>query len=111
MKKKLFVGLFGLMMVVAACGGGGDDGANGNGGDDTTANETAAGEELYQQNCASCHGGDLGGGAGPGLVDASDQYDQDDIVSIILEGYGSMAAVAGVSEAEAEDIADYVLEQ
>ncbi|WP_017184904.1 c-type cytochrome [Alkalibacillus haloalkaliphilus] len=110
MKKKLLVGLFGLMMVVAACGGGGD-GAGENGGDDTTANETAAGEELYQQNCASCHGGDLSGGAGPGLVDASEQHDQDDIVSIILEGYGSMAAVAGVSEEEAEDIADYVLEQ
>ncbi|MDV2582859.1 c-type cytochrome [Alkalibacillus haloalkaliphilus] len=111
MKKKLFVGLFGLMMVVAACGGGDGADGNGNGGDDTTANETAAGEELYQQNCASCHGGDLAGGGGPPLTDASDQYNQDEIVSIILEGYGSMAAVAGVSEEEAEDIADYVLEQ
>ncbi|GAA0462486.1 cytochrome c [Alkalibacillus silvisoli] len=109
MKKTLLAGIFGLMMVIAACGNGGE-GTEGNGAE-PEANGTAAGEELYQQNCAQCHGGDLSGGGAPGLQDAGADYDQDEVVSIILEGYGSMAPVQGVDEGEAEDIAEFVVEQ
>ncbi|WP_188206694.1 c-type cytochrome [Alkalibacillus aidingensis] len=101
MKKTLFAVLFGFVLILAACGGGGDDG---------DASETAAGEDLYQQNCAACHGGDLSGGAGPSLENAGDDFDHDEVVSIILEGYGGMAPV-DVSEDEASDIADFVTSQ
>ncbi|MET3682965.1 cytochrome c551 [Alkalibacillus flavidus] len=112
MKKWLLVGFISFMMVLAACGGGDDggssDGGNADGGD--SANETAQGEELYQQNCVSCHGEDLGGGAGPDLTTAGDNYDQSEVVSIILEGQGGMPA-QDVSDSEAEAIAEFVLSQ
>ncbi|NIK12517.1 c-type cytochrome [Alkalibacillus almallahensis] len=109
MKKWLLIGFISFMMILAACGGGDNSGSDG-GSEEGNANETAQGEELFQQNCASCHGGDLTGGTGPDLTNASDSYDQSEIVTIITEGKGSMPA-QDVSEDEASQIADYVLSQ
>jgi mono/diheme cytochrome c family protein len=36
-----------------------------------SAAQVAAGSKAYTQNCASCHGAALGGGAGPALTGAS----------------------------------------
>lgn len=117
--KKILVGIFSVMLVLAACGGGDDGGDNGDTGDtgeesgqeqDGGGEETAqAGEELYKANCASCHGGDLSGGAGPALDNVGDNYSADDIVGIIQNGQGSMPAQDHLSEEESQQIADWLV--
>ncbi|GAB3802830.1 cytochrome c551 [Virgibacillus kimchii] len=105
MKKWLLTIVFGSVLVLGACGGAdddtdepADDGAdtdteesaddNGEGG----TVDVAAAEEAYQQSCASCHGQDLSGGAGPDLTDVGSRYSADEIANIIEEGIGSMPA-------------------
>ncbi|MBR7552698.1 cytochrome c551 [Allobacillus sp. GCM10007491] len=110
MKKKLLTAIFGGMLVLAACGGG-DDGGNGGGEESASGGgDTGQGEELYQQNCASCHGGDLSGGAGPALEGVGDSYDASEIVDIIQNGKGSMPA-QNVEEGDAQEIADWLVQQ
>ncbi|MHA6252340.1 cytochrome c551 [Oceanobacillus sp. CAU 1775] len=101
MKKWLLAVLFMAVLVLAACGG--DDGAadepadtgdtgteeatdNGDGG----SVDAAHAEEVYQANCAMCHGADLSGGAGPGLTDVGSKYSEEEIADIIVNGIGSM---------------------
>lgn len=47
-------------------------------------------EEIYQQNCASCHGGDLSGQVGPSLQQVGGSLSKDEIANIIQNGKGSM---------------------
>lgn len=64
------------------------------------------GQSVYEGNCASCHGGDLGGGAGPAL-DSGD-HSEEDILAAIEEGPGDMPA--GLVEGEeAEAVAAFIL--
>jgi mono/diheme cytochrome c family protein len=64
------------------------------------------GESVYQQNCASCHGGDLEGASGPALDDGG--YSEEDILTAISEGPGSMPADLATGE-DAEAVAEYIL--
>ncbi|MEH7384190.1 cytochrome c [Bacillus sp. JJ1521] len=92
MKRKLFGFLLGtsLVFALAACGGGGDNAAEepaGNNGGATALNA----EEIYQGNCASCHGKDLAGaGSFPSLQTVGSKYSQDEIANIIDNGRGAM---------------------
>ncbi|WP_249871307.1 cytochrome c551 [Oceanobacillus saliphilus] len=98
MKKWLVAILFGTVLTLAACGGATDDGGT----DDTDtgtdteesagggAVDTAAAEQVYQANCAACHGADLSGGAGPELAQVGSKYSADEIAEIITNGIGSM---------------------
>ncbi|PTL39449.1 c-type cytochrome [Alkalicoccus saliphilus] len=125
--KKIAAGLFGTALLLAACGGdggnneenpagnnGADNGANNaanNEADNEAADENgeydlANGEELYQGQCASCHGGDLEGGTGPAL----EGYSHDEVVSAIQEGPGSMPEDL-VEGDDAEDVAAWVSDQ
>src|SRR5690625_5469137 len=81
MKKWLFTILFGATLVLGACGGGGDDTDTFDNGEDggDTAETASAGEDAYQDSCASCHGGDLEGGAGPELAGVGADYSVDEI--------------------------------
>src|SRR5690625_5588791 len=46
-----------------------NEGENGGNGEETEeVAEVAEPEEVFQNNCASCHGDDLSGGAGPDLT-------------------------------------------
>lgn len=111
MKKKLLTAIFGGMLVLAACGGGDDGGGDGGGEESASGGgDTGAGEELYQQNCTSCHGSDLSGGAGPSLENVGDDYDASEIVDIIQNGKGSMPA-QNVEQGDAEEIADWLVQQ
>ncbi len=101
MKKWLLAVLFGAVLVLGACGGGDDtteepadsgDTGTEESTDDGGAVDTAAGEEVYQANCAMCHGADLSGGAGPGLESAGSNYSPEEIEDIIVNGKGSMPA-------------------
>ncbi|GAF65940.1 cytochrome c551 [Bacillus sp. TS-2] len=67
-----------------------------------------AGEELAQQSCISCHGGDLTGGMGPDISNLEGTYSVEEIQDIILNGYESMPAI-NVNEVEADAIAQYLL--
>lgn len=99
MKKWLMAVLFGTMLVLAACGGGGatnedksepaDEGTE-EPAEDGGAVDTAAAEDAYKASCASCHGQDLSGGAGPTLEKVGADYTAADIEEIIANGKGSM---------------------
>lgn len=69
-----------------------DDLANeGQNGEETQEGETAGSEEeIFQANCAACHGADLSGGAGPDLTQVGSKYSAEEIAEIIQEGLGSM---------------------
>lgn len=100
MKKKVLVVVFGFLLILAACGGG----------DDTDGGGDSAGEKLYANNCAVCHGGNLQGGGGPKLTGLSSKYSSEDIQEIIKNGKGSMPPV-NMSEEDAKTLADWILEQ
>lgn len=100
MKKWLLTLLFGSALVLSACGGDGSDDSNDGASDsgDGATTETAAGEEIYKNNCASCHGGDLSGGMGPELTTVGAKYSAEEIADIIDNGMGSMPAVNMTAE-------------
>src|SRR5690625_6387736 len=71
MKKWLMTVVFGSMLVLGACGGGGDNGASNNaanGNNSGNSVDASEAEEVYKENCASCHGEDLEGASGPELT-------------------------------------------
>lgn len=122
MKKSLLAVLFGIALVLGACGGGGDDGASeepADTNDDAATEEssdggeavdTAAGEEIYQANCSSCHGADLSGGAGPDLTQVGSDHTVDEIKDIVTNGQGSMPP--GLVEGEDLDVlANWLVEE
>ena|SRR5690625_1464882 len=101
MKKWLMAVLFGTMLALAACGGGGntdtsepadtnDDQGTEEPAEEGGAVDTAAAEDAYKSSCASCHGQDLSGGAGPDLTNVGSNQSAEDIEEIILNGQGSM---------------------
>ncbi len=84
------------------------------GSSNNTTNQTVtiSGEELYAQNCASCHGNAGQGGVGPTLVGNSISADKQRVIQIITNGKGLMPAYEfTLSEEQIEAIADYVVEQ
>lgn len=94
------------------------------GGDDATpeAGAATAGEELYQQSCASCHGTDLSGTAmGPShlsQVYAPEHHADASFRAAITQGspahhweLGDMPPVEGLDDDEIELIIAYVREQ
>ncbi|WP_339227337.1 cytochrome c551 [Oceanobacillus sp. FSL K6-2867] len=94
MKKWLVAVLFGALLVLGACGAGEDNASDDAGTDDSNGTvETTDGEEVFKANCASCHGADLSGGAGPSLAQVGSKYSQEEIAEIVKNGKGSMPAV------------------
>ncbi|WP_096434623.1 c-type cytochrome [Alteribacter populi] len=84
----------------------GEDGENGEV-EEEFDDPIALGEHLYEQNCLSCHGGDFGGGAGPGL----EGYSADEITVAIEEGPGTMPDGLVDSGEEADAVAEYILSE
>lgn len=68
----------------------------------------AAGEELAEQSCIGCHGGDLTGASGPDITGLEGTYSDEEIADIIINGVGGMPPI-DVNEVEADAIAQYVL--
>ncbi len=126
-----------LALGVAACGG--DDGGSGGGGsapdgaaqtetgtsggaqtetsgdedDESTVaqGDAAAGEQVFGENCAGCHGDDGGGGTGPALAGNADAADSERVVEQIREGGGGMPPFQGqLEDKEIADVAAYVVE-
>lgn len=75
--------------------------------------ETAAGADepatIFQQRCASCHGGDGSGATGPDLTDVDDRLPTEEQVEVIRDGRGEMPSwETTLSEAEIEALVDYM---
>lgn len=58
-------------------------------------------EEIFANNCASCHGADLSGGVGPDLTKIGSELSQEDIKNVIDNGQGSMPP--GLVQGEEEE--------
>jgi len=62
--------------------------------------EEVAAEELYQQNCAKCHGDNRNGGRGPALLPDRLSQDASVYVDIITNGSGGMPSFEDILTAE-----------
>jgi mono/diheme cytochrome c family protein len=109
-----------LALTLVGCG---DDGGSADGtvGDDTAADAqpVALGEEVFQTNCASCHGADLDGtGDGPPLrhiVYEPGHHPDESFRRAIAGGvvphhwqYGPMPAIEGLDDDEVDAVIAYV---
>ena len=98
--------MLGLLGFVA-CGSGSDD-ERVNAILDLPA-DAAAGEAVYDANCAVCHGADGEGGSGPAMAGIASEGDVD-IVETVLEGEGDMPAFDQLSDQEIADLTAFILE-
>ncbi|WP_404454274.1 cytochrome c [Virgibacillus necropolis] len=89
MRKWFFTLLLVVAIVLSACGG--NDSATVEPTDNADKNMTEA-EKVFQNNCATCHGSDLSGGAGPDLTEVGSRYSKEEIAQIIKNGKNSMPA-------------------
>lgn len=70
--------------------------------------DATAGEQVFAQNCAGCHGPDGEGGSGPALQNSNDR---DQVRTQIVEGGGGMPPFGGqLSDTEIDDVTAYVVE-
>ncbi|MGG1559676.1 MULTISPECIES: cytochrome c551 [Geobacillus] len=107
MKWKLAAMFLGVSLALAACGGGGDNAGEKNDGSNGGGDTAAAAEQIFKQNCASCHGQDLSGGVGPNLQKVGSKYSKDEIKNIIANGRGAMPA--GIIKGEdADKVAEWL---
>lgn len=103
MRQLLFVTIAALSLAVAACGEGEPNPRT----EDILAltGDVAAGEPIYQANCASCHAADMTGGTGPNLIEEVSEHSDEDILNTILNGEGPMPAFdETLSDQEAADL-------
>ena len=107
MKKWLMAVLFGTVLVLGACGGGDEDTS---GDKDGGSVEAGAAEDTYKKSCASCHGGDLTGGAGPDISKVGDRLSADEIGTVIEEGATGMPGGL-VSGDDLTTLADWLAEK
>ncbi|MFS0750812.1 c-type cytochrome [Oceanobacillus sp. 1P07AA] len=101
MKKWLVVMLLGVVLTLGACG---------NADNDTATENLDPGEEVYRNNCASCHANDLSGSGGPSLVGVGSKYTQDEIAEIVTKGKGSMPPM-NVEGQNLEELTNWLSEQ
>ncbi|MFA8439580.1 cytochrome c550 [Pueribacillus sp. YX66] len=65
--------------------------------------ELASPEEIYEQNCASCHGGNLEGNSAPALDKVGSSLSEEEIADIIQNGKGA-GMPAGLVTGEAQQL-------
>lgn len=92
----------------------------------TQASDAAgeSGEDLYQNNCAKCHGKEQEGGVGPSLTNVFDRHSEEQILAILRKGIvvptgasmppwqeGYMYEGARYTDSALQRIVDYLREQ
>ena len=70
--------------------------------------DATAGEPLYSNHCASCHGATAGGGSGPNLVKELKDHDLEDMIDVVLDGDGSMPPFDSLEDQQIADIMAYI---
>ena len=105
MKKKwLATFMLGSALMLGACGGE-------SGTEDKDAGTTDASEQVAQQRCATCHGGNLQGmGNTPALNDIGSHLSEEEILNVIENGQGGMPGGLVKGE-EAEALAAWLAEK
>ncbi|MDY0408460.1 cytochrome c550 [Virgibacillus soli] len=100
------------IIIISSMGIGHRDAIQGKDDDEAGQTETTLDdpEEIYQNNCAACHGADLSGGMGPGLDKVGSKHDADEIVEIIHNGLGNMPP-QNVADEEAKILAEWLSEK
>ncbi|MGP4061684.1 cytochrome c550 [Halobacillus sp. H74] len=71
----------------------------------------ASPEELFQNQCATCHGGDLSGGNGPNLQEVGSKYSAEEIKDIIVNGKGSAMPAGLYTGEQATKLAEWLAEK
>lgn len=66
-------------------------------------------EEIFANNCATCHGDDLSGDSGPDLTSVGSDHSEEDIIDIINNGQGAMPPGLIQGE-EANEVAAWLAE-
>lgn len=73
----------------------------------STTTTVGSGKDVYDKNCASCHGAAGAGGMGPGLT--TEKRTQAQVADVTKKGKGKMPAYAGtLSDTEIQAVAQYV---
>lgn len=85
------------------------DGSGSGGGDaEDDEDEALSGEEIYEQRCASCHGGGGEGGSGVALEGVADRLSRDEQIDIVTNGRDDMPEWGdNLSPEEIEAVVDY----
>lgn len=66
-------------------------------------------EDIYKNNCASCHGGDLTDGSAPALNDVGSRLSEDEIKGVIMDGRPDKGMPGGlVGAEEASSLAEWL---
>lgn len=81
------------------------------GGEKTEETESASAspEDIYKQNCISCHGDAYQGGVGPALKGVADRLSEDEVKDVIANGRGAMPPGL-VEESNLDAMAKYIHE-
>ena len=79
------------------------------GGEKTEETESASAspEDIYKQNCISCHGDAYQGGVGPALKGVGDRLSVDEVKDVITNGRGAMPPGL-VEEQKVDAMAEYI---
>ncbi|MDR6225578.1 c-type cytochrome [Desmospora profundinema] len=102
--------LIGSILLLAACvqenpPEGGQQDRSGDAVEQSTA------ENIYNNNCASCHGQNLEGRTGPDLQQVGGKYSEEEIDDIILNGTGRMPALKQIPDDQRATLAEWLAGQ
>lgn len=79
----------------------------GGGKTEETESASASPEDIYKQNCISCHGDAYQGGVGPALKGVGDRLSVDEVKEVITNGRGAMPPGL-VEEQNIDAMAEYI---
>jgi quinohemoprotein ethanol dehydrogenase len=89
------------------------DSSSGGGGNTDVKGDAAAGQQVFADNCSTCHGAaGTGGNGGPDLSTLADAGDVAKVSKQVTDGGGGMPAFAGMIDAQQiADVSAYVAEK
>ncbi|MCB9671356.1 MAG: cytochrome c [Alphaproteobacteria bacterium] len=71
--------------------------------------DTTAGGNVYSTNCATCHGADGTGGSGfPNLTVEVPEHTEEQVLTIVIDGEGTMPAFGTLSDQNLADLMAYM---
>ena len=80
---------------------------------DALVGDATAGQQVFADNCSTCHGADgKGGNGGPDLSTIPDAGELEPVVKQVTDGGGGMPAFKGqLNDQQIADVAAYVTEK